>query len=65
MLQDAWVIRDSNETIKMVASRRLDNASKIIMECMTLKDGVLAVKNNGFLYLEMEGDSKVIINYKL
>ena len=49
----------------MAANRRLDNASKIIMECMALKDGVLAVKNNGFLYLEIEGDSKVIINYKL
>ena len=38
----------------MDASRHSDNTSKIISECLTLKDGVLAVKNNGFLYLEIE-----------
>ena len=65
MFQDAWVIRDSNGTIKIAASRHLDSASKIIAECMVLKDGVLAAKNNGFLDLEIEGDCKVIINYTL
>ena len=29
---------------------------------MTLRDGVIAVVYNGFLNLEMEGNSKVIIN---
>ena len=28
---------------------------------MTLIDGILAVKNNGFVSLEIEGDSKIII----
>ena len=65
MFQDAWVIRDSNRTIKMVVSRHLDNASKIIVECIVLRDGVLVAKNNGFLDLEIEGDCKVIINYTL
>ena len=49
----------------MAASRHLDNASKIIAECMVLKDGVLVAKHNGFLDLEIEGDCKVIINYTL
>ena len=47
----------------MAASRHLDNASKIIAECMVLKDGVLVAKNNGFLDIEIEGNCKVIINY--
>ena len=29
---------------------------------MTLRDGILAIKNNGFLRLEMEGDSKIVID---
>ena len=49
----------------MAASRHLDNASKIIAECMVLTYGVLVVKNNGFLDLEIEGDCKVIINCTL
>ena len=28
---------------------------------MTLRDGVLATRDNGFLNLDIEGDSKVII----
>ena len=47
----------------MIASRRLDNASKIIMECMALKDGVLAVKNNGF-FIFRDG-RRLQSNYKL
>ena len=34
----------------------------IIVECMTLRDVILAVKNNGFLNLEIEGDSKIVID---
>ena len=29
---------------------------------MTSRDGVLNTKNNGFLNLEIEGDSKVVID---
>ena len=29
---------------------------------MVLRDGVLATKNNGFLTLEIEGDSKIVID---
>ena len=42
-----WMIRDYNGIIKMIASRCLGNASIIVVECMTLRDGVLASKNNG------------------
>ena len=57
-----WVIRDSNGTIKMVASGYLANSSIIIAEHMALRDDVLVVKNNGFLELDIERDSKVIID---
>ena len=30
---------------------------------MPLRYGVLAVRNNGFLNLEIEGDSKIVIDY--
>ena len=30
-------------------------------ECIALIDGVLAANNNGFVDLEIQGDSKVII----
>ena len=49
-----WVIRDSNGTIKIVASRRISNTSIIIVECMTLRDDILVAKNNEFLNLEIE-----------
>ena len=49
-----WVIRDSNGTIKIVASRHISNPSIIIAECMTLRDDILVAKNNEFLNLEIE-----------
>ena len=30
---------------------------------MTLRDGILVAKNNGFLNLEIESDSKIVIDY--
>ena len=47
----------------MAASRHIGNASIIIAECMTLRDDMLAAKNNRFLNLEIEGDSKIVIDY--
>ena len=47
----------------MAASRHLGNTSLIIAKCIALRDGVLAAKNNGFLDLEIEKDSKVFITY--
>ena len=46
----------------MAASRHIGNASVIIAKCMALRDGMLAAKNNGFLNLEIEGDSKIVID---
>ena len=43
-----WVIRDSNGIIKMDANRHLGNTSIIITECIAIRDGVLATKNNDF-----------------
>ena len=40
-----WVIRYSDDTIKMAACRHIG-----------LRDGVLAAKSNKFLNLEIEGD---------
>ena len=50
-----WVIRDSNDIIKMAACRH-GNSSIIVIECMALRDGMLAAKRKGFLNLEIEGD---------
>ena len=33
------------------------------MECMTLRNDVLAAKNNEFLNQESEGDLKIVIDY--
>lgn len=46
----------------MAAGRHIGNASIIIAECMTLRDDMLAAKNNRFLNLEIEGDSKIVID---
>ena len=56
------VIRDSNGTIKMVASRHISNVLIIIAECMALKDDMLTTKNNEFVNLQIEGDSKIVID---
>ena len=40
-------IRGSNRTIKIVARRYISNASIIIVKCITLKYGMLTIKNNG------------------
>ena len=57
-----WVIRDSNGIINLVGSKHLGNASIIIVESISLRDGVVAAIYNGFTNLEIEGDSTVIIN---
>lgn len=40
-----------------------NNTSIIIAECMTLRDDVLATKHKGFLNLEIESDSKIVIYF--
>ena len=47
----------------MTVIRRISNASIIIIEYMTLRDDMLAAKNNKLLNLEIEGDQKIVINY--
>ena len=46
----------------MTVSRHLANASINITKCVILRDDVLVTKNNGFLDLDMEIDSKIIID---
>ena len=46
----------------MSACRHLGKASIIVAKCMVLRDGILATKNNDFLSLEIEGDSKIVID---
>ena len=59
----SWVIKDSNGIIKVAGSRHLGNASIIMVECVALRDGILVATYNGFSNLEIEGDSKVILDY--
>ena len=47
----------------MDVCKHIGNFLIIIIECMMLKDGMLAIKKNGFLNLEIEGDSKIVIDY--
>ena len=54
-----WVIRDFNDTIKMVISRHISNTSII----MALRDDMLTVKNNKFLNLEINNDLRIVIDY--
>ena len=57
-----WVIKDSNGIIKMAGCRHLGKSSIIIIECITLRYEILAAKNSGYSNLEIEGDSKIVID---
>ena len=34
----------------------------IVVECMTLRDDILAAKNKGYSNLKIEGDLKIVID---
>ena len=44
----------------MVTSRHIGNVSIIIVECIVLRDDSLTGKNNEFLNLKIENDSKIL-----
>ena len=46
----------------MAACRHIGNSSVIVVECMPLRDDMLPTKRKSFLNLEIEGDSKIVIN---
>ena len=50
--------RNFKGTIKTTTSKHSCNASVSIIKCLTLRDGVLVVKNNGFLHLKIERGTK-------
>ena len=47
---------------RMAGSRHLGNASIITAKCGALRDGILAAIYNSFSNLDIEGDSKVVID---
>ena len=49
-------------TIKMAGNKHLGHASIITTECVVLTDGVIAAKLYGFSNMEIERDSKIIID---
>ena len=49
--------------IKIAGNKHLGNVSIIIAQCVALRDDILVAIYNGFTNLEIEGDSKVIIDY--
>ena len=57
-----WIIRYSNEIIKVIRNRYLGNDSIIITKCVDLRDGNVITIYNDFSNLNIEGDHKVIIN---
>ena len=60
MLSRCLAIR--HDIIRMVSCRHIENSSIIFVKCMTLRDGILAVKSEDLLGLEIEGDSKIVVN---
>ena len=48
-----WVFRDFNEIIKMIA---------IIIKYISSRDDIFIVNNNEFLQVEIEADSKIVID---
>ena len=40
-----YIIRDSNDIIKMIVFRHIGKSSIVIAECITLRDVILAIKN--------------------
>ena len=57
-----WVIRNSNGIIKKAACKHVSKSSIIVVEYMTLRDGILDAKNKGYSIVEIEGNSKIVIN---
>ena len=51
-----WIIRDSNDIIRMTTCRHVANASIIMDECMTLRDEILPAKSKSYSNLEIEGN---------
>ena len=47
----------------MVACRHVGNSLIIVVECMALRDGILAAGNKGFSNIEIEEDSNIAIDY--
>ena len=60
MLSRCLAIR--HDIIRMVACRHIENSSIIFVKCMTLRDDILAVKSEDLLGLEIEGDSKIVVD---
>ena len=46
----------------MVACKHAGKASIIVAECMALRNDILAAKNKGYSNIEIEGDSKIVID---
>lgn len=57
----SWVNRDSNRSINMTPCY-LNNTSIIIVEYIILIDDILVVKNNYHLSIEIQNDSKIVID---
>ena len=57
-----WVITYSDGIIKMAAYKYVGQSSIIVAECMTLKDDIQTSKSKGYSNLEIEEDSKIIID---
>ena len=46
----------------MTTCKNLSDCSIIVVLCMTLRDEILATKINGYSNLEIESDSKIVID---
>ena len=57
-----WIIKDSNDIIKMVSCRHVANTLIIVAKCIALRDEILATKSKSHSNLEIEGNKKIIID---
>ncbi|KAL6188557.1 hypothetical protein ACLB2K_039949 [Fragaria x ananassa] len=57
-----FIIRDDNGRPVFVTSCRIENASVSIAEAMALRDSLIKAKEKDFTNVEVEGDSKLVID---
>ncbi|KAL6175781.1 hypothetical protein ACLB2K_052420 [Fragaria x ananassa] len=57
-----FVFRDSNDMVLLAAAKSFGNATIPTAEATTLRDSLAKAKDQGFLNIQIEGNSKVVID---
>ncbi|XP_062005816.1 uncharacterized protein LOC133722997 [Rosa rugosa] len=57
-----FIIRDHDGSPVIAATKYVGNSTTPVAEATTLRDSLIAAKDKGFTRLEVEGDSKLVID---